>query len=257
MRVGGRDSPVAPGHPPVSGTRAGGNGPVALAWSGGKDSCLALWALRTECGIEPAALVTTVTSDYERISVHGVRRELLRAQAAAVGCPLVEVELPAGFTNAVYEERMASALETEPLHDVDHIAFGDLFLADVRASRERLLGALDKRPLFPLWGRRTTDLARHFLQSGFQATVVCVDPAQVPASLAGEPYDAHFLARLPPDADPCGENGEFHTFVWAGPMFDGAVRCRRGKIVRRQGLVYADLQEEAGAGGGAATVRGR
>ncbi len=202
----------------------------ALSWSGGKDSALTLWTLRGE-GIEPEALITTVTDDYDRISMHGVRRELLARQADAAGIPLVEVRIPPACVNEVYEERMAQAFASPPLSDVQAVAFGDLFLEDVRAYREERLAANGKRGLFPLWGRDTGVLAREFIAAGFQATIVCVDPRALDASFAGRAYDEQLLADLPASVDPCGENGEFHTFVHAGPIFAEPIACehRRGR----------------------------
>jgi uncharacterized protein (TIGR00290 family) len=219
----------------------GGAGP-ALAWSGGKDSALALWALR-EAGAAPAALMTTVTAEYERISMHGVRCSLLRAQAAATGLPLVEVPIPAGCTNDVYESRMAAAFRSAELAPVEEVAFGDLFLEDIRAYRESRLAAAGRRAVFPLWGRDTAALARRFLAAGFRAIVVCVDPRALDPSFAGRDYDGALLADLPPGVDPCGENGEFHTFVTAGPVLAAPVACRRGEVVERDAFVFADLLE--------------
>jgi uncharacterized protein (TIGR00290 family) len=213
---------------------------LALAWSGGKDSALALQALRA-AGREPSALLTTVTEGVERISIHGVRRELLRAQAAAVGIPLVEVRIPLPCPNAVYEARMAQALAAPPLDAVDEVAFGDLFLADVRAYREQRLAPSGRRARFPLWGRDTTELARAFLDAGFEAIVATVDPRVLDPSFAGRAYDAALLAELPPGIDPCGENGEFHTFVHAGPVFDASIAVATGERVERDGFVYCDI----------------
>jgi uncharacterized protein (TIGR00290 family) len=218
---------------------APGAGP-ALAWSGGKDSALALWELR-QAGVAPAALMTTVTDDYERISMHGVRCALLRRQAAATGLPLVEVGIPAGCTNDVYEARMAAAFTAAELAPVEEVAFGDLFLEDIRAYRESRLAAAGRRARFPLWGRDTAALARRFLAAGFRAVVVCVDPRALDSSFAGREYDEAMLADLPAGVDPCGENGEFHTFVTAGPIFTGPIACTRGRVVERDGFVFADL----------------
>jgi uncharacterized protein (TIGR00290 family) len=179
---------------------AGAAGP-AVAWSGGKDSALALWALR-KAGVRPAALMTTVTEEYERISMHGVRRSLLRAQAAATGVPLVEVGIPAGCTNDVYESRMAAAFRSAELGPVQEVAFGDLFLEDIRAYRESRLAAAGRRASFPLWGSDTAALARRFLAAGFRAILVCVDPRALDASFAGRDYDEGLLADLPAGADP-------------------------------------------------------
>jgi uncharacterized protein (TIGR00290 family) len=215
-------------------------GPVALAWSGGKDSALALAALRRE-GTSVAALLTTFTDDYDRVSMHGVRRGLVRDQAAAAGFPLVEVGIPAACGNEIYEARMEAAFRSPPLSDVDAVASGDLFLEDVRAYRVERLARAGKSALFPLWGRDTGVLARSFIEDGFEAYVVCVDTRRLDASFAGREYDLSFLDELPPGIDPCGENGEFHTFVHAGPCFDRRVACRVGEQVLRDGFAFADL----------------
>jgi uncharacterized protein (TIGR00290 family) len=212
----------------------------ALSWSGGKDSALTLWALRRQ-GVEPEALITTVTDAYDRISMHGVRRELLAKQADAIGAPLVEVRIPPACVNDVYEARMAQAFASPPLSDVEAVAFGDLFLEDVRAYREERLAANDRRGLFPLWGRDTGVLAREFIAAGFQAYIVCLDPRALDASFAGRAYDEQLLADLPASVDPCGENGEFHTFVHAGPIFSQPVACETGEVVEREGFVFCDL----------------
>jgi uncharacterized protein (TIGR00290 family) len=212
----------------------------ALSWSGGKDSALALWALRRE-QLEPEALITTITDTYDRISMHGVRRELLARQAEALGPPLVEVVIPPACVNEIYEARMAEAFAAAPLSGVEAVAFGDLFLEDVRAYREERLAAAGKRGLFPLWGRDTTALAQEFLDAGFEATLVCVDPRALDPSFAGRRYDERLLAELPPSVDPCGENGEFHTFVHAGPILATSIACERGEVVERDGFVFCDL----------------
>jgi len=214
---------------------------VALSWSGGKDSALALWALRDELGVEPAALLTTLTEDYDRISMHGVRGELLRAQAAATGVQLIEVGIPATCPNEVYAERMAGALATPPLDQVRTIAFADLFLADIRAYREERLAGAGREALFPLWGRDTRALAHEFIGAGFEAVLVCVDPEQIDPSFVGRPFDEALLADLPESADPCGENGEFHTFVHAGPIFDHPIDIELGEAVMRDGFAFQDL----------------
>jgi uncharacterized protein (TIGR00290 family) len=216
-------------------------GAVALSWSGGKDSSLALWVLREELGIEPVALLTTVTEDYGRVSMHGVRRELLRAQAEATGVPLVEVGIPAACVNAVYEERMAAALAAPPLDAAATMAFADLFLEEIRAYREERLGSIGRGAIFPLWGRDTARLARRFVEAGFEATLVCVDPSQLDRSFAGRRFDSSLLADLPASVDPCGENGEFHTFVHAGPIFERPFAVEVGETVERDGFVFTDL----------------
>ncbi len=213
---------------------------VALAWSGGKDSALALGALRRE-GTTVAALLTTFTDDYDRVSMHGVRRALVRDQAAMAGIPLVEVGIPAGCVNEVYAARMEAAFRSPPLEELDAVASGDLFLEDVRAYREERLASAGKSALFPLWGRDTAALARSFIEDGYEAYVVCVDTSMLDASFAGRKYDTSLLNDLPPGIDPCGENGEFHSFVYAGPCFDRPVPCQVGEQVLREGFAFADL----------------
>jgi uncharacterized protein (TIGR00290 family) len=214
---------------------------VVLSWSGGKDSALALWTLR-EQRVEPIALLTTVTEEYARISMHGVRRELLEAQAAAAGVPLVEVGIPPACSNDVYEQRMAQALSRDEIAPADAMAFGDLFLQDIRAYREERMGWAGKRAIFPLWGRDTGELARTFIEAGFEAIVVCVDPRQLDQSFAGRRYDEQLLADLPAGVDPCGENGEFHTFVHAGPIFAAPIPCRIGEVTVREGFAFCDVR---------------
>jgi uncharacterized protein (TIGR00290 family) len=219
---------------------AGPRAPFALSWSGGKDSALVLWTLRRRL-LEPEALITTVTESYERVSMHGVRRELLARQAEALEIPLVEVLIPPDCVNEIYEVRMAEAFAAAPLSGVEMVAFGDLFLEDVRAYREQRLEAADKSGLFPLWGQDTAALAREFIEAGFEATLVCVDPGALDAGFCGRRYNEHLLAELPPGVDPCGENGEFHTFVSAGPIFAEPIACERGEIVERDRFVFCDL----------------
>ncbi len=213
---------------------------LALGWSGGKDSALALHALRA-AGREPVALLTTVTEGVERISIHGVRRELLHAQARATGVEVVEVRIPLPCPNEIYEARMEEALAQPPLDAVVEVAFGDLFLEDIRAYREERLRPTGRRALFPVWGRDTEALAQAFIDHGFEAIVATVDPRSLDASFAGRAYDAAFLRDLPPHVDPCGENGEFHTFVHAGPIFDAPLAVTTGVVVERDGFVYADI----------------
>src|SRR5713226_3933451 len=182
---------------------------LALSWSGGKDSALTLWALRRD-GHEPAALVTTVTETYDRISMHGVRRTLLARQAEAARIPLVEVLIPPACSNDVYEQRLEQAFASEPLAGIDTVAYGDLFLQDIRAYREEQLAAAGRRGLFPVWGRDTTELAGDFIDAGFEAILICIDPRKLDKSYAGRTFDQELLADLPHEVDPCGENGEFH-----------------------------------------------
>ena len=230
---------------------------VALAWSGGKDSILALEALRADPRFEVVALVTTVTREFDRISMHGVRRTVLEAQVAALGLPLVEATIPAAATNLMYEEAFAAALETvrqqEP--EVGHLAFGDLFLADVRAYRERLLATIGWTPLFPLWGRDTAALARHFVAAGYRAVLTCVDTTQLSPEFAGREFDEQLLADLPAEVDPCGERGEFHTCVYAGPIFRQTIAVQAGARVLRDGrFEYCDLTLDGGEAPSSQTI---
>jgi uncharacterized protein (TIGR00290 family) len=214
---------------------------VVLSWSGGKDSSLALWKLRGEQQREPIALLTTVTSEYDRISMHGVRRELLRAQAEVAGVPLVEVEIPPKCPNELYEQRLGEAIASEQLAPAEEYAFGDLFLEDIRDYRISRLTPAGKRASFPVWGLDTTKLARTFIDAGFEAVLVCVDPNQLDSSFAGRPFDQQLLNDLPAAVDPCGENGEFHTFVHAGPIFSEPVAYELGSVVTRDGFTFCDL----------------
>lgn len=218
---------------------------TVLSWSGGKDSALALWAMREELGVEPAALLTTVNQDFERISIHGVRRELLHAQAAAVGLPLVEVGIPTGCSDDLYEERIATALTAPPLAAATTVAFADLFLADIRAYREERLAALGRAATFPLWGRDTAALARRFVAAGFGATLVVVDTERLDARFVGRRFDMALLDELPAGVDPCGENGEFHTFVDAGPIFSMPLAVVPGERRDDGRFVYRDLRPSA------------
>jgi uncharacterized protein (TIGR00290 family) len=213
---------------------------VVLSWSGGKDSALALWTLREE-GNPPAGLLTTVNEDFDRISIHGVRRELLHAQAAAVGLPLVEVGIPTECPNELYEERMAAALDSPPLAAARTFAFADLFLADIRAYREERLARVGREAIFPLWDRDTAALARQFVTARFGATLAVVDTEQLEASFVGRRFDAALLDDLPAGVDPCGENGEFHTFVDSGPIFDAPIPVAPGELRDDGRFVYRDL----------------
>jgi uncharacterized protein (TIGR00290 family) len=173
--------------------------------------------------------------------MHGVRRELLALQAQELGLPLVEVSIPVACPNEVYDARMDEAFASDRLCQVAEVAFGDLFLEEVRAYREERLATAGRRGLFPLWGRDTTRLARSFIEAGFEAVLVCVDPRELDPAFAGRSYDERLLADLPPEIDPCGENGEFHTFVHDGPIFARPIACALGDIVERDGFVFADL----------------
>jgi len=217
---------------------------VLLSWSGGKDSALALQALRADPQIEVAGLLTSVTRDYERISVHGVRRSLLDRQAERLRLSLFTIELDPITTNDAYEKAFLSALEQvrRELPGVTAIAFGDLFLADVRAYRERLLESTGFEPIFPIWGIDTAELARRFVRDGFAARIVCVDTTQLDGAFAHRVFDDSLLADLPPTVDPCGERGEFHTFVSDGSGYDGPVEYVLGEtVLRDERFAYGDL----------------
>ncbi|MFL5467890.1 MAG: ATP-binding protein [Gemmatimonadaceae bacterium] len=218
---------------------------VVLSWSGGKDSALALDALARDPEVEVVGLVTSITTDYDRISVHGVRRSMLEAQVARIGLPLFEIPLPALCSNEAYEAAFHRALERirHERPSVTHIAFGDLFLTDVRAYRERLLAGTGIEPLFPLWGLDTTLLAKQFVEAGFSARLVCVDTTQLNADFAGREFDHELLADLPATVDPCGERGEFHTFVSNGPQFTNPVVYALGdSVLRDERFMYCDLK---------------
>jgi uncharacterized protein (TIGR00290 family) len=216
--------------------------PILLSWSGGKDSALALHRLRSSPDFEPAGLLTTINQDYDRISVHGVRRELLERQAAATGLPLREVRIPKDCPNEIYEDRLASALREAKAQGIAHVAFGDLFLEDIRAYREKQMAALGLEPIFPVWGLDTARLARDFIALGFQALLVCVDTEALASSFVGRPFDEALLRDLPPGIDPCGENGEFHTFVHAGPVFRELVPVKLGRVEGRGRFWFQDLE---------------
>lgn len=220
---------------------------ILLAWSGGKDSALALDALRLGDEFEVAGLMTTVTEDYQRVSMHGVRRGLLRAQAAAAGCVLHEVFLPKECSDEEYARRMEAFLLGQLDSGLKRVAFGDLFLEDVRQYRVDRLGMIGMSAVFPIWGRNTADLARAFIERGFRAIVVCVDSQALDGSFAGREFDDSLLADLPRQVDPCGENGEFHTFVYDGPIFERPLRVRRGEIViREHRFVFCDVLAATG-----------
>jgi uncharacterized protein (TIGR00290 family) len=215
--------------------------PTVLSWSGGKDSALALHELLMDPTVELRGLLTTVTDGYDRVSMHGVRTSLVVAQAAALEIPLWSVRIPPSATNEQYERAMVDVLGSIHRDGVDAIAFGDLFLTDVRAYRERLVEGSGLRPLFPLWGKPTVDLAQRFVSCGFRAVIVCVDPRQIDVSHCGAEYDDALLRALPGSADPCGERGEFHTFVYDGPMFREPIATQRGVVVEREGFFFCDL----------------
>ena len=218
--------------------------PILFCWSGGKDSAMALHALQQSPDVQIVALLTTVTETYDRISMHGVRRALLHAQGRALGLPIHEITLEPSCSNAAYEAAFhAGLLAAQTRHPgLTGIAFGDLFLEDVRAYRERLLAGTGLRPIFPIWGQPTSSLAKRCISLGIAARVVCVDTTQLGGEFAGRLYDHALLADLPRSVDPCGERGEFHTFVSDGPGFHGSVDYRVGERVRRDDrFMYCDL----------------
>ena len=218
--------------------------PILLSWSGGKDSTLALERLRADPTVQIVGLLTTVSTEFDRISIHGVRRSLLARQASSLGLPVLEVPLGASSSNTEYEAAFAQGLErAKALHPGLHtIAFGDLFLEEVRAYREALLGRLGWIGLYPLWHENTTELARHFVRRGYRAVLTCVDTTQLDGWFAGREFDEELLRDLPETADPCGERGEFHTFVYAGPLFSETISVSTGERVLRDGrFCYCDL----------------
>lgn len=224
--------------------RSGAAEPVVLSWSGGKDSSLALAALRADPRYDVVALLTSITRGYDRVSIHGVRRALVEAQAAAAELPLIEVSLEQQCSNEAYEIAFLEALGRVRVAypDVKQLSFGDLFLADVREYRERLVTAGGFGAIFPLWGRDTSQLADEFIATGFRAHLVCVDTMQLAAEFAGCAFDATLLADLPPAVDRCGEHGEFHTFVSAGPIFTETINVRHGETVLRENrFMFCDL----------------
>lgn len=219
-----------------------------MAWSGGKDSAVALHRLQQDGRYEVAGLLTTLTEGYNRISMHGVREELLRAQAEALGLKLYPVWIPQACINPVYEAAMRKAIDEIKADGVTAIGHGDLFLEDVREYREKMLAGSGIEPLFPIWGEDTTKLSRWVIANGFKATIVSVDPKQVPATIAGRAYDDALLDELPATADPCAERGEFHTFVHDAPNFRAPIEVTSGEVVERDGFVFADLLPAATAG---------
>jgi uncharacterized protein (TIGR00290 family) len=214
---------------------------VLLSWSSGKDSAWTLHLLRQQPDIEIVGLLTTVNAEFDRVAMHGTRRSILEAQAQAAQLPLWVVPLPWPCSNEIYEQRMTDACNRALAERVDAIAFGDLFLVDIRAYREKQLASTGLKPLFPLWDLPTATLARDMIASGLRARLTCVDTKQLSADFAGREFDDALLRDLPPEADPCGERGEFHTCVYAGPMFTAPIPLTPGEIVHRDGFVYADF----------------
>lgn len=214
---------------------------IALSWSSGKDSAWALHLLRQNAEVEVAALITTFNASANRVAMHAVRRELVEAQARCTGLPIHAIDLPWPCSNAEYEALMSGACERAVRDGITAIAFGDLFLEDIRAYRERQLEPTGVKPLFPVWGIPTRALAWEMIRAGVKAKVTCVYPAKLDRSFAGREFDESFLRDLPEAVDPCGENGEFHTFVYDSPVFSQPLRVETGEIVDRDGFVFADV----------------
>jgi len=215
---------------------------VALSWSSGKDSAWSLHLLRQDPNVEVVALVTTLNEQFGRVAMHAVRRQLLELQAESVGVPLWTVPLPWPCSNEEYESRMRDLCIRAINEGVEAMAFGDLFLTDIRAYREKQLAGTGLQPLFPVWQIPTAELAPTMIASGLRAKITCIDPNVLPAEFAGRDFDTQFLADLPPGIDPCGENGEFHSFVYDGPGFRKPIGVKVGEILERDGFVFADLE---------------
>src|SRR5262249_45456535 len=214
---------------------------ILISWSSGKDSAWVLHLLRRQGQYEIAGLITTINSAFDRVAMHSTRRALVEMQAAASGLSLTAIPLPWPCSNAEYERIMKGVCEQAVSQGISAIAFGDLFLADIRAYRERQLQDTGLEPLFPLWEMPTAALARQMIEAGLRAKLVCVDPKKLAAEFVGRDFDQKLLAGLPPGVDPCGENGEFHSFVYAGPMFDREIPVAGGERVERDGFWFCDV----------------
>lgn len=212
-----------------------------LSWSSGKDSAWALYVLRQQANVEVVGLLSTINETFDRVAMHAVRTELLQQQAECAGLPLRLVKLPYPCSNEVYEERMREFIAAAQADDIKAIAFGDLYLTEVRQYRERMMAGTGIMPLFPLWERPTAELARAMMAGGLRAQITCIDLRHLPRALAGSEYNLEFLAALPATVDPCGENGEFHSFTFAGPMFSRPIDFSVGESVERDGFVFTDL----------------
>ncbi len=215
---------------------------ILISWSTGKDSAYALHKIRENNEYNVVGLFSTITEEYDRVSMHATRHALLKKQAEALNLPLYPIFIPAVCTIETYENRMQAFLESKMMREITHIVFGDLFLENVRRYRESTLATTHITPLFPLWGKNTTMLATEMIDAGIKAVVTCVDPKKLDASFAGRPFNEKFLSDLPADVDPCGEHGEFHTFVYDGPLFKNPIPIFVGEIVEREGFVFADCQ---------------
>lgn len=214
---------------------------ILLSWSSGKDSAWALHALRRDPRVQVGALLTTFNEAVDRVAMHAVRRSLVDAQARAAGLPLWPVMIPSPCPNEVYEDRMREAMTRARAEGFTHVAFGDLFLEDVRRYRESRMAGTGLEPLFPIWGLPTGALARQMVAAGVRATLTCVDPRQLDSTFAGRQFDGSLLDDLPEPVDPCGERGEFHTFCHAGPMFEHPIAVNTGPVLERDGFVFADV----------------
>jgi uncharacterized protein (TIGR00290 family) len=215
-----------------------------MSWSSGKDSTLALQLARQDPDLRVTGLLVTINAEADRVAMHAVRRSLLERQSDRLGLPLHVVEIPSPCPNDVYEARMRKALNEATQLGVKAMVFGDLFLEDIRQYRERALDGTGIRPLFPLWDRPTGALAREMISAGIRAVLTCVDPSRLSPSFVGRPFDEDLLDKLPEEVDPCGERGEFHTFVWDGPGFTTPIPIRTGEIVTRDGFVFCDVLPE-------------
>lgn len=212
-----------------------------VSWSSGKDSAFALFKVMQSREFEVVAMLTTVTSNYDRVSMHGVRTELLRRQSKSLGLPLIEVEIPAKCTNEIYEAKMREAMSRVKASGVEHVIFGDIFLEDVRKYREEKLSGTGISPVFPLWGEKTSNLAHDIIESGIRARVSCLDPEKLNRNLGGALFNEDFVESLAENVDPCGENGEFHTFVESSPLFSKPIAISVGESVQRDRFLYTDL----------------
>lgn len=217
---------------------------ILLSWSSGKDSAWSLHVLKQRQEFEVVGLMTTVNEVHQRVAMHAVRTELLEAQADAVGLPLWKIPIPSPCSNTEYEAAMRSVLEKAKSEGISGVAFGDLFLEDIRRYREKFLSGTEISPVFPIWSMPTKELARDMVAAGLRARLTCVDPKQLSGSFVGREFDSGFLSDLPAGVDPCGERGEFHTFAYDGPMFRHAIPVRVGETVERDGFVFADLYSD-------------
>jgi len=214
---------------------------LILSWSGGKDCAMALYELQRKHEYEVAGLLTTITKDYDRISMHGVRRTLLEQQAASIGIPLIKIFLPAKCSNEIYEQAMSIAMNELKEKGIDTIAFGDIYLEDLRAYREKNLAKADVKAIFPLWKRDSKELIATFISLGFKAITATVDSKKLSAHFCGREIDESFISALPENVEQCGENGEFHTFCYAGPIFKSTIKFTVGEKLLRDGFWYCDF----------------